>query len=62
MTDGGENTEKPGTIVAVAKDFFDVACGTGILRVYELQPEGKKRMDTKSFLLGNQWKVGMLLG
>ncbi len=62
LTDGGENTEKPGTIVAVAKDFFDVACGTGILRVYELQPEGKKRMDTKSFLLGNQWKVGMLLG
>lgn len=54
--------EKPGTIVAVAKDYFDVLCGKGILRVNELQLEGKKRMDTKSFLLGNQWKVGMLLG
>ncbi|MDE5823855.1 MAG: methionyl-tRNA formyltransferase, partial [Lachnospiraceae bacterium] len=57
-----ENAVQPGTIVAVAKDFFDVACGKGILRIYELQLEGKKRMDTKSFLLGNQWKAGMLLG
>ena len=57
-----ENTVQPGTIVAVAKDFFDVACGKGILRIYELQLEGKKRMDTKSFLLGNPWKAGMLLG
>lgn len=57
-----ENTQQPGTIVAVAKDSFDVACGKGILRIYELQLEGKKRMDTKSFLLGNQWKTGMILG
>ena len=56
------HTEQPGTIVAVAKDSFDVACGKGILRICELQLEGKKRMDTKSFLLGSQWKAGMLLG
>ncbi len=56
------HTEQPGTIVAVAKDSFDVACGKGVLRIYELQLEGKKRMDTKSFLLGSQWKAGMLLG
>lgn len=59
---GLKDAEKPGTIVAVAKDFFDVACGKGILRIYELQLEGKRRMDTKSFLLGNQWKAGMCLG
>ena len=52
----------PGTIIAVAKDSFDVATGNGALRVVELQLEGKKRMDTKSFLLGNQWKTGMQLG
>lgn len=51
-----------GTITAVAKDSFDVACGTGSLRVLALQPEGKKRMDTKTFLLGNPWKPGMRLG
>ena len=56
------HTAQPGTIVAVAKDSFDVACGKGVLRIYELQLEGKKRMDTKSFLLGSQWKAGMLLG
>lgn len=56
------STEKPGTIVEVTKDYFDVACGKGRLRVCELQLEGKKRMDTKSFLLGNQWKAGMCLG
>lgn len=56
------NTEESGTIINVDKDFFDVACGSGILRVKELQLEGKKRMDTKSFLLGNQWKSGMKLG
>lgn len=57
-----EDTEQPGTVVCVSKDFFDVACGKGILRIYELQLEGKKRMDTKSFLLGNPLKAGMLLG
>jgi len=57
-----EDTEQPGTIIRISKDFFDVACGKGILRIYELQLEGKKRMDTKSFLLGNPWKAGMLLG
>lgn len=53
---------KPGEIVEVAKDYFDVACGEGALRIRELQLEGKKRMDTKSFLLGNQWKEGLVLG
>jgi methionyl-tRNA formyltransferase len=51
--------EPAGTIVNVTKDYFDVLCGDGALRVLELQLEGKKRMDTKSFLLGNQWKPGM---
>ncbi len=62
MENSVQNIEQPGTIVSVEKNFFDVACGKGVLRIYELQLEGKKRMDTKSFLLGNPWKVGMFLG
>ncbi len=62
MAEETQAAAQPGTIVAVAKDHFDVACGSGILRIYELQLEGKKRMDAKSFLLGSQWKAGMLLG
>ncbi|MBQ6994629.1 MAG: methionyl-tRNA formyltransferase [Lachnospiraceae bacterium] len=54
--------EEPGTIVRVNKDSIDVATGNGVLRILELQLEGKKRMDTKSFLLGNAWKAGMCLG
>lgn len=55
-------TQEPGTIELVAKDYFDVATGNGLLRILELQLEGKKRMDTKSFLLGNQWQAGTKLG
>lgn len=62
VSEDSTNLQEPGTIVDVSKDFFDVACGKGVLRVCELQLEGKKRMDTKSFLLGNQWKTGMRLG
>lgn len=54
--------EAPGIIVRVNKDSIDVATGKGLLRILELQLEGKKRMDTKSFLLGNAWKAGMHLG
>lgn len=52
----------PGTIISVSKDSFDVATGKGVLRIWELQLEGKKRMDTGTFLLGNQWKAGICLG
>jgi methionyl-tRNA formyltransferase len=57
ISGGGET----GVIVNVTKDYFDVSCGEGALRILELQLEGKKRMDTRSFLLGNQWKCGMKL-
>lgn len=57
-----DGAKKAGEIIKVTKDTVEVACGTGILRICELQLEGKKRMDIKSFLLGNQWKEGMRLG
>lgn len=48
-----ENTnEKPGTIVDVDKQSFMVQTGEGILKILEVQLEGKKRMDTGSFLRG----------
>lgn len=57
-----DNGERAGSITSVTKDSFDVACGKGTLRIMELQLEGKKRMDTKSFLLGNQLAAGTRLG
>lgn len=38
-----------------------VACGTGSIQILELQAEGKKRMDSKSFLLGNKMEIGQFL-
>ena len=52
----------PGEVIEVTKDAIIVSCGENALRINELQLEGKKRMDTKSFLLGNQWKTGLKLG
>lgn len=56
------NTEqKPGTIVEVAKDSFAIQTGDGLLRIHELQLEGKKRMKTEDFLRGNTLVVNQPL-
>lgn len=51
-----------GTIVKVVKDGFYIKTKEGCLNVKELQLEGKKRMDTKSFLLGYEVKTGTEIG
>lgn len=57
--EGGENTDRAGEIISIGKDYIEVSCGSGSLKIFELQLEGKKRMDAKSFLLGNRWTEGM---
>lgn len=58
-----ENTgATPGQVVAVDKKSFTVACGEDGLRIRNLQLEGKKRMDTAAFLLGNTVQAGDMLG
>ncbi|MGN0244150.1 MAG: methionyl-tRNA formyltransferase [Lachnospiraceae bacterium] len=52
----------PGTVLAVSKHSFTVACGVGALEVMEMQYEGKKRMKTEAFLLGYSMEPGMKLG
>lgn len=51
----GETTGKPaGTIVQADKKALKIACGDGqVLRIDELQPDGKKRMAATAFLLGH---------
>jgi methionyl-tRNA formyltransferase len=51
-----------GAIAAVSKDSFAVLTDGGYLQILEVQLEGKKRMDVKSFLLGNKIKLGLRLG
>ncbi len=51
----------PGEIIEVTKKTFTVACGKDALVIKNLQPEGKKPMDTVAFLNGNKIEVGMKL-
>ena len=52
----------PGTVVDNNKKLV-VSCGDGkCVEILELQLDGKKRMDTKSFLLGNKIDLGTVLG
>ena len=52
---------EPGTVIAVDKSSFSIACKTGAIKVLELQLEGKKRMDCESFLRGYSLEKGIVL-
>ncbi len=51
-----------GEIVQFDKKSIWVKTGDGILSILELQLGSNKRMTTQAFLLGNEIKLGMILG
>jgi methionyl-tRNA formyltransferase len=57
----GAVSGEPGTIVDAEQ--FVVACGDGKgLQLTEIQPEGKRRMQTAEYLRGKKLKQGEILG
>lgn len=54
--------ETAGIIRKVTKDAIEVQTGRGSLILKSVQPEGKKRMQVKDFLLGYPVSVGERLG
>ncbi len=46
----------------VGKDAFYVRTGDGLLKVTQVQLEGKRRMPVKDFLLGYPLEEGLALG
>ena len=52
----------PGTVVARDRESITVQTGQGLLKLLEVQLEGKKRMDTASFLRGYSLEEGTRLG
>lgn len=54
--------DSPGTVVNVTRETIEVMTGRGILILKSVQPEGKKRMQVKDFLLGYPVKAGERLG
>jgi methionyl-tRNA formyltransferase len=55
---GGE----PGRVLEVGADGPVVACGSGTLRLLEVQPEGRRRMTAAEFLAGHALAPGTCLG
>ncbi|MCX8108797.1 MAG: methionyl-tRNA formyltransferase [Verrucomicrobiae bacterium] len=52
----------PGKILGADRTGICVACGTGSVRITELQLEGGRRMNAADFLAGHQLIPGMVLG
>ena len=55
-------TARPGEVVKIEKDYFEVATGEGTLAILELQPAGKKRMSAEDYLrgVGSKLQIGDL--
>lgn len=60
--EGDVSGRAAGTVSAVGKEDFTVVTGQGLLRIRELQLEGKKRMSAHDFLLGMRVAPGEKLG
>ncbi|MFJ7735286.1 methionyl-tRNA formyltransferase [Lysinibacillus sp. NPDC097287] len=53
-----KHIETPGTVVAIEKEYFEIATGNGeSLAIYDLQPAGKKRMTAEEYLRGTGSKL-----
>lgn len=57
-----EGSGPPGTILQSGKTGIVVACGTGGLRIFEMQREGSRRMAAPEFLAGHHLPPGVRLG
>lgn len=57
----GERTAAPGCIVKVERDRLKVQTGDGYLEIFDVQPEGKKRMSVEAFLNGYAVEAGTYL-
>ena len=54
----GDSNAEPGTIVMVMKNAFSVQCASGIIDIFEVQLQGKKKMSVEAFLNGQSLKKG----
>lgn len=57
-----ESNSDFGKIVTVEKDYFAVSCKKGILKVFEVQLQGKNRMPAGDFMRGRKLSIGDELG
>lgn len=53
---------RPGTVLAIGDDKITVAAGSGMLHVFEVQPENGKRLPARAYVNGYRMEVGERLG
>jgi methionyl-tRNA formyltransferase len=59
VLDPRSHAPAPGTIVEASGDRLLVSTGDGgALAILEIQPEGRRRLDTRAFLAGRRWSPG----
>ncbi len=56
------SSDTPGEIVEIRPDGIVVATGGGVLKVEEIQMEGKRRMGVHEYLRGHRVESGIILG
>ncbi len=57
-----DKIDKAGSVLSAGGEGIDVRTGNGVLRITEVQLEGKKRMASADFLRGRPMEKGLLLG
>ncbi|MCM8805053.1 MAG: hypothetical protein NC833_07355 [Candidatus Omnitrophica bacterium] len=53
---GGE-LGKEGETIKIEKDYIEVACGNGTIKIKELKIEGKNKVEITQFLCGYRNKI-----
>ena len=56
-----ELSDLKGDTGAILNDDLTVACGSGSVKILEIQRQGKKVQKSKEFLLGSRMKKGSIL-
>ncbi len=58
VTTAGDVSQEAGTVVTADREGLVVATGHGLLRLLEVQPEGKRPMPIRDFLAGHRLVAG----
>lgn len=62
VAEGAPDRAPPGTVIAVSAEGVLVQCGSGVLRLLELQAEGGRAMAAADFLNGHSLQCGERFG
>ena len=62
VIEGHDSADSPGTIVEARADKLIVSTGSeNALAIRHIQQEGRRSLDTRSFLSGQRWQIGTQL-